>query len=56
MFNTAGELESNLCKQLCSVSGVVIPIGPHRLPSDTYGPVRGFFYMLWLRFAYVSVP
>jgi NADPH2:quinone reductase len=53
VFNTAGELRNNLCKQLCSVSGIFVPIGPHCLPSDSYGPVRGFFYKLWLRFAYI---
>lgn len=55
VFNTAGELKNNLCKQLCSVCGIFIPIGPHCLPSDSYGAVRGFFYSLWLRFAYVRV-
>lgn len=55
MFNTAGELRYSLCKQLCSACGMVIPIGPHRLPSDSFGLFRGFFYMQWLRLAYVSI-
>lgn len=54
VFNTAGELKTSLCKQLCSVCGIVIPIGPHRLPSDSYSSIRGFFYTLWLKLAYVS--
>jgi len=55
VFNTAGELKNNLCKQLCNFYGKVIPTGPHCLPSDSYGPVRGFFYTIWLRFVYVSI-
>lgn len=54
MFNTAGELKKSLCKQLCSVCGIVVPVGAQRLPSDSYGPIRGFFYTQWLKLAYVS--
>jgi len=55
VFNTAGELKNSLCKQLCNVCGIVVPIGPHHLPSDSFGLVRGFFYIQWLRLAYVRV-
>lgn len=55
VFNTAGELKNSLCKQLCNVCGIVVPVGPHYLPSDSYGPVRGFVYMLWLKLVYVSI-
>lgn len=54
MFNTAGELKKSLCKQLCSVCGIVVPVGAQHLPSDSYGPIRGFFYTQWLKLAYVS--
>ncbi|KAL5237856.1 hypothetical protein ACI65C_005266 [Semiaphis heraclei] len=53
VFNTAGELKNSLCKQLCNVCGIVVPIGPHHLPSDSFGLVRGFFYVQWLRLAFL---
>lgn len=55
VFNTADEQKTILCKQLCNVCGICIPIGPHHLPSDSYGSVHGFFYTLWLRFISVSI-
>lgn len=55
VFNTAGELKNNLCRQLCSVSGIMIPVGgPQSLLLDSYGPIRSFFYMIWLNFTCVS--
>lgn len=55
IFNAAGETKINLCKQLCSVCGIVVTIGPHRLPSDSYSSLRRFFYNIWLKLVYVSV-
>ncbi|XP_050438086.1 reticulon-4-interacting protein 1, mitochondrial-like isoform X2 [Adelges cooleyi] len=53
VFNTAGEQKNSLCKQLCNISGMVISVGPHRLPSDSYGFIRQFFYALWLKMTHV---
>ncbi|XP_050531057.1 reticulon-4-interacting protein 1, mitochondrial-like [Daktulosphaira vitifoliae] len=53
VFNTAGDVKSNLCKQLCNTNGTVILVGPHRLPSDSYGAIRSFFYLLWLKISNV---
>lgn len=55
MFNTAGENQNILCKQLCNEHGIFIPIEPNYIISDSYGICRGFFYTMWLKLIYVRM-